>query len=130
MNMAATEKDILVLEDKRYRAMIAIDEAALADLFADDLIYVHSSGAIDTKPSYIAALKSGKFRYTKCDRFEEKVRIYGETALVTGRAVFEAVVEGAPRTLRLRYLNVWTKMTGGSNWGWKFVGWQSCPLPA
>lgn len=127
MNMpSATEKDILALEDKRYAAMIAKNEAALADLFADDLIYVHSSGGVDTKASYIAAIKSGKFDYRKCDRFEEKVRVYGDTALVTGRAVFEAVVEGTPKTLRLRYLNVWTKTAGG----WKFVGWQSCPLPA
>ncbi len=122
----ATEKDLLALEDRRYAAMIAIDEPALAACFGDDLIYVHSSGAVDTKASYIAAIKSGKFRYNKCDRFEEKVRIYGDTALVTGRGVFEAVVEGTARTLRLRYLNVWTKTAAG----WKFVGWQSCPLPA
>lgn len=124
--VTATEKDILALEAGRYAAMIAVDEAALEKYFSDDLIYVHSSGAIDTKASYIAAIKSGKFRYLKCERFEEQVRIYGETALVTGRAVFEAVIEGAPRTLRLRYLNVWTNTASG----WKFVGWQSCPLPA
>lgn len=123
---AATEKDILALEAGRYAAMIAIDEAALGKCFGDDLIYVHSSGAVDTKASYIAAIKGGKFRYKKCERFEETVRIYGDTALVTGRAVFEAVVEGTPRTLRLRYLNVWTNTAAG----WKFVGWQSCPLPA
>ena len=121
----AGEKEILALEDKRYAAMVAKNETALADLFAEDLVYVHSTGAVDTKASYIAAIKSGKFNYAKCDRFEEKVRIYGDTALVTGRAVFEAVVEGTPKTLRLRYLNVWTKQ-GGT---WKFTGWQSCPLP-
>lgn len=125
MNMAS-EKEILVFEDKRYAAMIAKDEKALAELFADDLIYVHSSGLVDTKASYIAAIRSGKFDYRKCERFEEKVRVYGDTALVTGRAVFEAVVEGTAKTLRLRYLNVWTRTAAG----WKFVGWQSCPLPA
>lgn len=123
---SAMEKEILGLEDQRYAAMIAKDEAALEKCFGDDLIYTHSSGAVDTKASYIAAIKGGKFNYIKCDRFEEKVRVYGDTALVSGRAVFEAVVEGAPRTLRLRYLNVWTKAQSG----WKFVGWQSCPLPA
>jgi ketosteroid isomerase-like protein len=122
----ADAKDILALEDKRYAAMIAKDEKALGELFADDLIYVHSSGLVDTKASYIAAIRSGKFDYRKCERFEEMVRIYGDTALVTGRAVFEAVVEGTAKTIRLRYLNVWTRTNGG----WKFVGWQSCPLPA
>ena len=126
----STEKDILALEDKRYAAMIALDEAALAECFSDDLIYVHSSGAVDTKASYIAAIKGGKFRYKKCDRFEEKVRFYGDAALVTGRAVFEAEIDGAPRTLRLRYLNVWAKTAEAGNAGWKFVGGQSCPLAA
>ncbi len=123
---ASNASDILALEAGRYAAMIAVDEAALDKCFGEDLIYVHSSGAVDSKASYIAALKDGKFRYLKCDRFEERVRIYGDTALVTGRAVFEAVIEGAPRTLRLRYLNVWTS---GAR-GWQFVGWQSCALPA
>ncbi|MEO8203885.1 MAG: nuclear transport factor 2 family protein [Betaproteobacteria bacterium] len=122
----ASEKDILALEARRYAAMIALDEAELGRLFGDDLIYVHSSGAVDTKASYIHALRTGKFRYTKCERFEEKVRLYGDTALVTGRAVFEALTEGAPKTLRLRYLNVWAK---GAE-GWRLVGWQSCPLLA
>lgn len=121
-----TEQDILALEDKRYAAMITVDEAALSACFGDDLVYVHSSGLVDSKASYIAAIKSGKFTYKKCQRFEEKVRFYGECAVVTGRAEFEAVVEGAARTLRLRYLNVWAN----SSTGWKFVGWQSCPLPA
>lgn len=121
-----TEKDILALEAKRYAAMIAIDEKALTECFADDLIYVHSSGLVDTKASYIAAIKGGKFRYKKCERFEEKVRIYGNTALVTGRGAFEVDVDGTPRSLKLRYLNVWTD----SGAGWKFVGWQSCALPA
>lgn len=124
--MAATAKDILALEDARYAAMIATDEAALRKCFGEDLVYVHSSGLVDSKASYIAAILGGKFRYRKCDRFEEQVRIYGRTALVTGRAVFEAEIEGSPRTLRLRYLNVWTETPDG----WKFVAWQSCPLPA
>ena len=47
-------------------------------------------------------------------------------ALVTGRAQFEALIEGTPKTLRLCYLNVWTMRADG----WKFTGWQSCPLPA
>ena len=123
---STTATDILALEDKRYAAMIAKDETALTKCFSDDLIYVHSSGLVDTKASYIAAIMGGKFRYKQCDRFEEKVRLYGDTALVTGRAVFEAEVEGTPRTLRLRYLNAWTKTAAG----WKFVAWQSCPLPA
>ena len=118
--------EILALEDKRYAAMTTNDLAALEALFHDEMIYTHSSAVVDTKASYLDALRSGKTRYKTAKRFEEKVRFAGDTALVTGRAEFEVEVNGAPKSLRLRFLNVWTKTPAG----WKFIAWQSCSLPA
>ena len=118
--------EILALEDKRYAAMTSNDLAALEALFHDEMIYTHSSAVVDTKASYLEALRSGKTRYKTAKRFEEKVRFAGDTALVTGRAEFEVELNGAPKTLRLRFLNVWTKTPAG----WKFIAWQSCSLPA
>ena len=118
--------EILALEDKRYAAMTSNDLAALEALFHDEMIYTHSSAVVDTKASYLEALRSGKTRYKTAKRFEEKVRFAGDTALVTGRAEFEVEVNGAPKSLRLRFLNVWTKTPAG----WKFIAWQSCSLPA
>ena len=118
--------EILALEDKRYAAMTSNDLAALEALFHDDMIYTHSSAVVDTRASYLEALRSGKTRYKTAKRFEEKVRFAGDAALVTGRAEFEVELNGAPKTLRLRFLNVWTKTPAG----WKFIAWQSCSLPA
>ena len=118
--------EILALEDKRYAAMTTNDLAALEALFHDEMIYTHSSAVVDTKASYLDALRSGKTRYKTAKRFEEKVRFAGDTALVTGRAEFEVELNGAPKTLRLRFLNVWTRTPAG----WKFIAWQSCSLPA
>ena len=118
--------EILALEDKRYAAMTTNDLAALEALFHDEMIYTHSSAVVDTKASYLEALRSGKTRYKTAKRFEEKVRFAGDAALVTGRAEFEVELNGAPKTLRLRFLNVWTKTPAG----WKFIAWQSCSLPA
>ena len=118
--------EILALEDKRYAAMTTNDLAALEALFHDEMIYTHSSAVVDTKASYLEALRSGKTRYKTAKRFEEKVRFSGETALVTGRAEFEVELNGNPKTLRLRFLNAWTKTPAG----WKFIAWQSCSLPA
>jgi len=117
-------KEVLALEDLRYKAMIANDVAALEKLFHPDLIYTHSSALVDTSTSYLEALRSGKTRYKGAERFEEKVRIYGDTALVTGRAQMQVELGGQPKAIKLRYLVVWTKTPQG----WKFVGWQSTPL--
>ena len=118
--------EILALEDRRYAAMTTSDLAALEALFHDEMIYTHSSAVVDTKASYLEALRSGKTRYKAAKRFEEKVRFAGDAALVTGRAEFEVELNGAPKSLRLRFLNVWTKTPAG----WKFVAWYSCALPA
>lgn len=120
------EKEIFELEDRRYAAMTANDLVALEVLFHEDLIYTHSSAVVDTRASYLEALRSGKTRYRSARRFEEKVRFLGDTALVTGRAEMEAEINGTPKSLRLRFLNVWTKTPAG----WKFIAWHSCALPA
>jgi len=60
----------------------------------------------------------------KCS--DQKVRILGDVALVTGKGHIEAEINGQPRTLRLMFLNAWAKTPQG----WKFVAWQSTPQPA
>jgi ketosteroid isomerase-like protein len=120
------EKEILALEDRRYAAMIANDQAALEAMLHPDLIYTHSSAVVDTKASYLETLRSGKTRYKNAERAEQKVRICGDTALVTGRAQMQVEIDGQPKSIKLRFLVVWTKTSKG----WKFVGWQSTPLAA
>jgi len=121
-----TEKDILALEEERFAAMIARDFPRLQLLVHDKLMYTHSSGVVDGKATWLDSMKSGRVRYKKAQCTERKVRMYGDTALITGRAQIEAEIGGQPKTLKLLFLNAWTKTPQG----WKFVAWQSTPLPA
>jgi len=119
------EKEILGLEDKRFAAMIARDLAALEKLTHDQRLYTHTAGLTDTKASWLESIKAGKAKYKSVDCSERKVRFLGEVALVNGKAAIEVEVDGKPRSLRLVFLNAWTRTPQG----WKFVAWQSCPLP-
>jgi len=121
-----TEKDILALEEERFAAMIARDFPRLQLLVHDELMYTHSSGVVDGKATWLDSMKSGRVKYKKAQCTERKVRMYGETALITGRAQIEAEIGGQPKTLKLLFLNAWTKTPQG----WKFVAWQSTPMPA
>lgn len=51
-------REILALEDQRYRAMVDGDLATLERLLADGLVYTHSSSAVDGKASYLESLRS------------------------------------------------------------------------
>jgi len=120
------EKEILALEDKRCAALAANDIGALEGMVHDDLIYTHSSAQVDTRDVYLGALKSGATRYHSVKRSDEKVRVLGDTALVTGRAAIDVTVKGEHKLIDARYLLVWTKTPKG----WKFVAWQSTKPPA
>ena len=110
----SSDKEILALEDMRYAAMCDGDFAALEPMLHDELLYTHSSGLTDTKATWLASLRSGKTKYKSAACSDRKVRLAGDTALVTGRA------------LRLVFLNAWTQTPKG----WKFIAWQSTPQPA
>jgi hypothetical protein len=121
-----SEQEILGLEDQRFAAMVARDFAALDKLTHDGLLYTHSSGVTDTKPSWLESMKSGKVKYKSASCSERQVRFFGEVALIRGRAAIEVDIGGQPKSLRLLFLNAWTRTPQG----WKFAAWQSCPMPA
>jgi ketosteroid isomerase-like protein len=121
----SSEKEILALEDKRLSAMIARDFKALEAMVHEQLAYTHSSGVVDGKASWLESMRSGKVKYKSASCTERKVRLFGDVALTTGRASIEADIGGQAKSLRLLFLNAWVKTPQG----WKFVAWQSTPMP-
>jgi ketosteroid isomerase-like protein len=118
------ESEISKQEDDRLSAMVRGDIAALEAMTHDQLLYTHASGNVDTKATWLAAMQSGRTRYksTQCD--DVQIRILGDAALVTGKAVFDVEINGQPRTLKMKFLNVWSKTSEG----WKFAAWQATPI--
>lgn len=122
----SNEREILVLQDQRFAAMTGRDFRKLASLVHDDLVYTHSHSGVDSKASWLETMTSGKVTYHTASTSDRKVRLYGDVALVTGGAVMDVEVGGAPKTLRVRFLEAWT----GTPQGWRFVAWQSTSIPS
>ena len=122
----SSEKEILALEDARLAAQVANDTRALEGMLHDAMVYTHSSAVVDTKASFLEALRSGKTRYKRTETRDRKVQLLGDTALVTGAANLDVEVGGEAKALKLRFLVVWTRTPAG----WKFIAWQSTHLPA
>ena len=70
-------KTILDLEDERLTAMVAADVEMLDRILADDLSYVHTSAAIDTKESLTTGLASGRLNYESITPSDRVVRTHG-----------------------------------------------------
>ena len=114
-------KEILALEDRRAKAMIAADVQVLEEILADDLIYTHTTARLDTKASFIDAVKTGKSNYKSVDRKDVEVRELGDTAVVTGHAKFHV----GDNKFEARFIDVYAKRNGA----WQMVAWQSTRVP-
>ncbi|SPE28099.1 conserved exported hypothetical protein [Acidobacteriia bacterium SbA2] len=115
------EGEIRDLERQRFRAMEHVDVAALNRILSDDLIYTHASGLQQTKAEMIGVLGSGDFKYESISADSTRIRIFDQTAVVTGRAAMKVKSGQGEQTFKLCYLDVYVKQDGR----WQMVAWQS-----
>src|SRR5215472_3465014 len=82
----STEQVIRQLDHERIQAQINADAAALERIYAADFIGIGPSGAVRTKPQVISDFTSGELKFQSITTDEVHVRIYGNTAVETGRS--------------------------------------------
>jgi len=117
---------IRVLEDRRTEAILKKDFKAIEELFADDMTYGHSTGATENKKVFLDNMRTGARAYTAIDRRDVKIRLYKNTALITGVAALKGALNGNPVNIGdVRFLAIWIKEKGK----WKFEAWQSTRVP-
>ena len=97
------------------------DAAALERIFADEYTCTNAVGAVTTKTQIIANIKSGDLKYESIHNDDVMLRVYGETAVVTGRATVKLTNRGQAVNGQFRFTRVYAKMPGG----WQAVAAQS-----
>jgi len=123
---ADVRRELLVADDARYAAMIAGDLAALQQMLAEELLYCHSSGQVDTRASYLSTLASGAVKYLEAQRFDEIVHPIGAVAIMCGMHRLRVLVGGQERVLHNRFTTTWLQREGR----WLLLSWASTPVPA
>lgn len=113
------------LENERYESMLAKDVAKLDSLLDERLRYIHSSGVVDTKQSYLSGLSDGMWDYRKITREDQTIVPLGDSALVFNHLMIDLVVKGVQKTVDSNALAVWAR----SEAGWRLVAVQSAALP-
>lgn len=113
------------IEDARYAAQMNDDFAAMDKLFADDLVYTHSSALVDTKQSYIESMRSGAVKYITMRRSDVAVRTFGCVAILTGLGNYDVRVNGKEMSVEIRFHSIWAKRDGEL----QFISWQATRTP-
>ena len=125
----STSAEVLAVEKSRTVALEHADVEALDKLLADDLTYVHSTGKVDTKASFLQAVRLGDLRYLSWEPKDLQVRLLGNSAVLTGTYHVKALdqrMQGEPLELDVIILSVYAKRGGH----WQQVAWQSTREPA
>jgi ketosteroid isomerase-like protein len=114
---ATTEQAVQKQDLVRIRAQIAADISALRRIYADDFFGIGPTGVVRSKADVIADFTSHALTYQSITTAEIRVRVYGNTAVQTGRSTMVGQDRGKAVPRENRFTRVWV-MTDGR---WQLV---------
>jgi ketosteroid isomerase-like protein len=106
------EDEIKNLEEARNQAVLHGDAAALDRMTADDYTFITLRGELRTKSDILQGFRSGSFHYESRQISDLKVRVYGSTAVVTGRSIQKGMENGKDYSGDYRFTRVYVKQNG------------------
>ena len=116
-NTRRTQTDRVVerirkLDQERIQAQIHADAMALDRIYADDFIGIGPSGTVRTKPQVLADFTSHELTFQSITTDEVRIRVYGNTAVETGRSTMVGQDKGKVVPRDNRFTRVWVRRQG------------------
>ena len=96
-------------EEARCAGLIAGDRAALERLYTDDFVYVHSSGRVEQRASYVSSVTSGENPFRSFNHSDLRIDVLGDVALMTGTVEMQR----SKGTVVFLFVEVWLRQDGG-----------------
>jgi ketosteroid isomerase-like protein len=117
----AVHKEIEALEMQWRDAVVGNNVTQMDHLLADDYIGISANGLVETKPQVLALRKAGTMRISELNLSDLKVRVYGDTAVVTSRASITGTNGQSDISGNYRYTRVYNRRLGQ----WKIVSFEA-----
>lgn len=77
---------VLKAEEQFFEALRHGDGQALRTLLDDDFVMIDLTGSLLGRDALVSAIESGHLKFEEIRVMNSEVRLYGETAIVTGEA--------------------------------------------
>src|SRR5256885_3538722 len=128
---ASSEEDakaVAALDTKYQAAVKANDTTTMGQILADDFALVTGRGAVFSKADLIDSARKKEVTYERQDEEPgtQKVRVWGDTAVVTALLWTKAVQGGKPADYKLWFSDTYVRTPTG----WRYViGQASLPVP-
>src|SRR5689334_12458266 len=98
------QTDPLAAEKSFFAALLAGNAAALGEIFTDDFIIIDVMQCYEIpRPALLDVIGSGQLKFESIEPDEQRVRRYGDTAIITGRTQMRGRFGGAQFATRSRY---------------------------
>jgi len=118
---SSAQDEVLAAQKKFTDACVAANGATLNAVMADNAIFIHGNGAMQSKSEFIDAITTGKLPISQYDLKDPKVVPFEGGAIVTGLVDFgikpPAGSTAPPRVLHFRGSAVWLH----SSAGWQLI---------
>ena len=121
MALNAAEQELIAVENAWAEAAVKADGAALGKLYADEYMFTDENGVVWNKSQDIANVTSGAYKPVSYKFDDMRVRIYGDTAVVTGRNEIKASFKDEDISGPYRFTDVFVKRDGR----WQCVATQA-----
>lgn len=121
----ASPADVRKAVDSFITAVQKNDVATVSRYLADDIVYTHSTGIVETRKEYLDKLKSGAQKYAGIELINPKIRVYGNTGVINSQVRMHGATKGVPFDNTLFLTHVWVKQ--GNDW--KLVSHQTTRKP-
>ena len=106
------QEEIKQIERERNEALLKGDAATLDRMTSDDYTFINQRGELRTKTEILTGFKSGTFKYDARQISDLEVRVYGDSAVVTGRAMQKGVENSKDYSRENRFTRVYVKQKG------------------
>jgi len=113
--------------DTEYQAAVKSNDAATMDrILADDFVLVTGRGQAHSKAALLDEARKKSSLYEHQEELEQKVRVWGDTAVVTALLWLKGTSDGKPFDRKLWFSDTYVRTPKG----WKYVfGQASLALP-
>ena len=122
---ANVEEELKKLKTDRAAAAVKGDVATLEKQTSDDYTFINLYGQMSDKSQKVNNFKTGRTKITSNEVSDMKVRVYGNTAVITGKADVAGTMAGKDTKGQIMFTRVYVKK-GGS---WQSVAFQQTLVP-
>jgi ketosteroid isomerase-like protein len=114
------QEQLKKLETDRAAAIVKGDVATLEKQTSDDYTLINMNGQMSDKSQMVNNFKTGQTKLTSDELSDMKVRVYGNTAVITGKADVKGTLGGNDATGQIMFTRVYVKKGGQ----WQAVAFQ------